>query len=212
MRHLFSFFIISVVLSGLLVSCNNKSDSPDHDDSIVPPASGIAAPKKISYTIIGQYPHDTASFTEGLEFYNGKLYESGGDYNNSVLQFGDAKTGVVEKKNKMGTDSIFGEGITILDNKLYQLTYQTNIAYVYDVNNISKPIKTFRWPMEGWGMTNNGTDLIITTGSANLYFVDPETFKIVDGKLYLFYHSFTNNTLNTWNKDEAGLKSKAEKN
>ena len=178
MRHLFRFFIISGLFAGTLASCNNNSDSPDHDESIVHPPSGIAAPKTISYTIIGQYPHDTASFTEGLEFFNGKLYESGGDYNNSVLQFGDVKTGIIEKKNKMGTDSIFGEGITILNNKIYQLTYQTNIVYVYDVKDISKPIKTLRWPMEGWGMTNNGTDLIITTGGANLYFVDPETFKV----------------------------------
>ncbi|RYY46788.1 MAG: glutaminyl-peptide cyclotransferase, partial [Chitinophagaceae bacterium] len=78
----------------------------------------------------------------------------------------------------MGTREIFGEGITILKGKLYQLTWQSNIVYVYDVNNINKPIQTFKWPYEGWGITNNGTDLIISDGSSNIYFVNPEDFKI----------------------------------
>ena len=78
----------------------------------------------------------------------------------------------------MGTDKIFGEGITILNGKIYQLTYQNNVVYVYDVNDITRITKTFEWPYEGWGLTNNGTDLIVSTGSADIYFVDPETFKI----------------------------------
>ena len=105
-------------------------------------------------------------------------YESGGDYANSVLQFGDVVTGKIEKKNKMGTDKIFGEGITILKGKLYQLTWTTHEVFVYDVNDITKVIKTFPWPYEGWGITNNGTDLIVSTGGADIYSVDPETFKI----------------------------------
>ncbi len=134
--------------------------------------------KIISNSIIGQYPHDTATFTEGLEFFNGKLYESGGDFKNSVLRFGDAKTGIAEKKNMMGTDKIFGEGITILNGKLYQLTWKSNKVFVYDVNNITKPIQQLTWALDGWGLTNNGTDLFITTGDTKLYIVDPLTFKI----------------------------------
>ena len=172
MKYLSFFLLIT-----FFVSCNGNKE-PDRDPDIIPAPSGIAAPKNISFTIIAQYPHDTSSYTEGLEMYKGKLYESGGDYENSVLQYGDYRTGVIEKKNKMGTDKIFGEGISILKNKLYQLTYQTNIVYVYDINNIQKPLKILTWPDEGWGMTNNGTDLILTTRSANLYFVDPETFKV----------------------------------
>jgi glutamine cyclotransferase len=78
----------------------------------------------------------------------------------------------------MGSDKIFGEGINIFKGKIYQLTWQSNIVYVYDVNNIDRPVKTFTWPYQGWGITNNGTDLIISDGSANLYFVDAETFKV----------------------------------
>ncbi len=167
---------ISFLLSlALLAACgSDKTDNPTLDE----PKSKESTVRNISYNIIGQYPHDTACFTEGLEFYNGKLYESGGDFKNSVLQFGEAKTGKIITKHKMGTEKTFGEGITILKGKLYQLTYTTHEVFVYDVKNISKVVQQFTWPFEGWGMTNNGTDLLITTGGTDLYFVDPSTFKI----------------------------------
>lgn len=173
MKRLFALAMLALMLN----SCNNNDEENDNTSADVTVIKSPAV-KTIAYNLIAQYPHDTASYTEGLEFYNGKLYESGGDYANSVLQFGDVVTGKIEKKNKMGTDKIFGEGITILNGKLYQLTYTTNVAYVYDVNDISKVIKTFPWPYEGWGMTNNRTDLFISTGGADIYTVDPETFKI----------------------------------
>jgi glutaminyl-peptide cyclotransferase len=171
--------IILVVLGLLVGVFIYKSCKPEVEDPDTPETPTVSSSVKvIPYTIISQYPHDTASYTEGLEFYNGKLYESGGDFKNSLLQFGDAKTGKIEKTQKMGTDKIFGEGITILNGKLYQLTWQTHEVFVYDVKDISKVIQQFTWPYDGWGMTNNGTDLIITTGGADLYFVDPATFKV----------------------------------
>ena len=159
----------------LFASCDGNKEEETDPPTVKPVSSSV---KNIAYSIIAQYPHDTASYTEGLELYKGKLYESGGDYTNSALQYGDLKTGKLDKKNKMGTDKIFGEGITILKGKIYQLTYTTNVVYVYDVNDITRITKTFNWPYEGWGMTNNGTDLIVSTGSADIYFVDPETFTI----------------------------------
>jgi glutaminyl-peptide cyclotransferase len=171
--------IILIVLALLVAVFIYKSCKPDDatsDDPAIPTVSSSV--KVIPYTIISQYPHDTASYTQGLEFYKGKLYESGGDFKNSLLQFGDAKTGKIEKTHKMGTDKIFAEGITILNDKLYQLTWQTHEVFVYDVKDISKVIQQFTWPYDGWGMTNNGTDLIITTGGTDLYFVDPATFKV----------------------------------
>ncbi len=181
MRYLRIIIIVVVVVVIAAVVWNkykSNDNGPETDDTIKPIPSGIAAPLALSFNIINQFPHDTSSFTEGLEMHNGKLYESGGDYESSVLQYGDHKTGVATERHKMGTDKIFGEGVTILKDKIYQLTYQTNTCYVYDIKDITKPIKTFTWPHEGWGMTNNGTDLIIDTGSPNLYFVDPETFKV----------------------------------
>ena len=173
MRYL--TFIFALFFAAACTGDSNEKKS-EIDSTLVP--TRIPAPKAIGYAIISQYPHDTSSFTEGLEIYNGKLLESGGDYSNSVLQLSNYKTGVIEKRTKMGTDKIFAEGITVLNGKLYQLTYQTNQVFVYDVNDFSKPVKTFSWPREGWGMSNNGKDLIITTKEPNLYFVDPETFKV----------------------------------
>ncbi len=169
-------YFFSIVFLSFLAACNNNT--PDHDGTIVTPHITIDAPKNISYTVVSQYPHDTSSFTEGLQLYNGKLYEGSGDYKNSSLRIVDLKTGKVEKKHMMGTDSIFGEGIQVFKNKIYQLTWTSHIVYVYDIKNIDKPIKTFSWPHEGWGMTNNGTDLILSDGSSNIYFVNPEDFTI----------------------------------
>lgn len=161
-----------------LISCNNNDSGDDIDPTVIPPATGIPTPQNISYTIIGQYPHDTSAYTQGLEFHNGKLLESTGDYQNSSIRITDPRTGTVEKKHVMGTREIFGEGITVLNGKLYQLTWENNLAYVYDVKDISRPEKTFKWPYQGWGITNNGSDLIISDGSANLYFVDPSNFTV----------------------------------
>lgn len=110
--------------------------------------------------------------------HEGKLYEGTGDYEESSIRITDYKTGAVVKKHMMGTEDIFGEGITILNGKLYQLTWQNNFVNVYDPKNITKVIKTFKWPYEGWGITNNGKELIISDGTSNLYFVNPETFTI----------------------------------
>ena len=168
--------LVLCLFAATFSACNNDDSNADDQPSI--PVNKPSTVKNISYNIIAQYPHDTASYTQGLEFYNGKLYESGGDYANSVLQYGDVKSGKIEKKYKMGTEKIFGEGMTILKGKLYQLTYTTNIVYVYSVKDITKVIKTFPWPYEGWGLTNNGTDLIVSTGGADIYHVDPETFTV----------------------------------
>jgi glutaminyl-peptide cyclotransferase len=160
-----------------LAACNGgDTTTPVIDNTLVPKET-----PKIAYTIDNVYPHDTSAYTQGLQLYNGKLYEGTGDYENSALQIVDLKTGKIEKKHKIGKtlmDSTFGEGINIFKGKLYQLTWLSNIVYVYDVNNIDNPIKTFTWPYQGWGITNNGTDLIISVGTANVYFVDAETFKV----------------------------------
>ncbi len=157
----------------ILAACNGNDAKVVEDDSIKP----IPTPL-IPYTIVAAYPHDTSAYTQGLEFYKGKLYEGTGDYESSSLRVTDYKTGKVVKKHMMGTKTIFGEGITIFKNKIYQLTWENNIVYVYDVSNIEKPVKTFNWPYIGWGITNNGTDLIISDGTAKLYFVNADDFTL----------------------------------
>jgi len=170
----FFFFLLLI----FLVSCNNSN--PDSDPDIVTThKDGLAAPELLSYAVISQYPHDTGAYTQGLQLYKGKMYESTGDYENSSLRITDYKSGSVEQIHKMGTKDIFGEGITILHDMIYQLTWESNVVYVYDIKDITKPIKQFKWSSEGWGITNNGTDLIISDGvTSNIYFVDPITFRI----------------------------------
>ncbi|MEO6254475.1 MAG: glutaminyl-peptide cyclotransferase [Ferruginibacter sp.] len=158
----------------ILAACNGNGKDEEYEDKSIKTVPTPAIP----YTIVAEYPHDISAYTQGLEFYKGKLYEGTGDFKTSSLRITDYKTGKVEKKHMVGTDSIFGEGITIFKNKIYQLTWKSNIVYVYDVNNIDKPINTFKWPYQGWGLTNNGTDLIISDGTQNLYFVNPDDFRL----------------------------------
>lgn len=170
------FFALGLLTT--LFSCNNP-DKPVVEDPTTPTTNtGITAPANIGFTIVSEFVHDTSAYTQGLELYHGKMYESTGDWKASTLRITDHKTGKVEKNHPMGTEEIFGEGITILKDTLYQLTWESNIVYVYDVKNISKPIKTFNWPNDGWGITNNGTDLIVSDGTSNVYFVNPSDFSI----------------------------------
>ena len=97
----------------ILAACNGGKDEPVVDDSIKTKPVPL-----IAYNVVAEYPHDTSAYTQGLEFYNGKLYEGTGDYENSSLRITDYKTGKVEKKHMIGKDSIFGEGITIFNNKI----------------------------------------------------------------------------------------------
>ena len=175
------FYFLSVAFL-FFTSCNNNGDAPAGLPENDKPLTGIAAPQNLPINIIGIYPNDTSAYTQGLEIYNGKLYESTGDYQNSSLRITDIKTGQVVKKHAMGSAEIFGEGITILNNKIYQLTWRNHLVNVYDIDNIDKPVKTFNWPYEGWGITHNDTDLIISDGSANLFFVNPEDFRIKSTK------------------------------
>ena len=173
MKHILIITLVSTIFFS--VSCNNNgTDKPgDRDDSVA-----AMATKNITYNITAQYPHDTSAFTEGLQVYNGKLVEGTGMEKESSLRIVDIKSGKVEKKHIYTDPKIFGEGIQVFKGKIYQLTWKNHVVYVYDVKNIETPVKTLKWPYQGWGMTNNGTDLIISDGSANLYFVNPEDFKV----------------------------------
>lgn len=137
--------------------------------------------QNIEYNIGDIIPHDTTLFTQGLAFHNGFLYESTGSPDHIPY----AKTIIVKKNLKTKKDtliisldkSIFGEGITILNEKIYQLTYLEKKGYVYNLNN-HKRINTFNIESnEGWGITNNGEHLILSDGSNILNFIDPESFE-----------------------------------
>lgn len=134
------------------------------------------APPQLTYNIVKIYPHDTSFFTEGLIWLRDTIYESTGMEGESRLVKTDLATGkTLQKINLSPLD--FGEGIAILNNKIYQLTWKNHKVYVYDLVTLKK-IQELTFPYEGWGMTTDGKKLIISTGSSNLYYVNPENFKI----------------------------------
>lgn len=135
------------------------------------------------YQIVKTYPHDPQAFTQGLEFHDGVLYEGTGGSKSfpvqkdnifSSLRKVDYQTGKILKKHDVPTE-YFGEGITIFNGKIYQLTWKEMTAFVYDLDfNLLKEI---RYQGEGWGLTNDGTHLIMSDSTHVIRFVNPETFK-----------------------------------
>lgn len=149
------------------------------DDSTTTDGSITTEPQTpvLTYTVAASYPHDTSSYTQGLEFYNGQLYESTGNKGFSKLLQVDLKTGKPSKQLSLD-QKFFGEGITILNDTLYQLTWQENVVFVYDPETFKK-IKEFPLNTQGWGLTNDGKNLIVSDGSSNLYFYEPSTFRLL---------------------------------
>jgi glutamine cyclotransferase len=129
--------------------------------------------------LIRALPHDTAAFTQGFEFYNGVLYESTGNprslENESWIGLVNIQTGIADKKVTLPSN-IFGEGITILNDKIYQLSWQNQKGFVYDAKTFKK-INEFNYGGEGWGITNDGKSLIVSNGTNQIQFWDPNTFK-----------------------------------
>lgn len=163
-------FTILTVLA--LAACHSSDKTEDNDTSTV---NTIPPPQPIAFTIDAVYPHDTAAFTQGLQFYNGKLYEGTGQEEESTLRIVEPKTGTVEKKYLIPDPTVFGEGITIFQNKIYQLTWKSRKIYVYNLNDIMHPVKTLNWSPDGWGITNDGKSLIMSDGSANIYYALPDS-------------------------------------
>jgi glutamine cyclotransferase len=134
-------------------------------------------PQHYTYQIINVYPHDENAFTQGLVFENGYLYESTGLYNHSTLHRVEIETGEILQLYAL-PPQFFGEGITILGDRIIQLTWQSNTGFIYDKDSF-EVLQEFSYPTEGWGITHNGSLLIMSDGTPTLYFLDPETFKSV---------------------------------
>ncbi len=169
--------LIWVFTLAIIFSCHNNS-TPDYDPSLPATApNNLPAPQPITFTVENVYPHDSHAFTQGLEYHDGKLYEGTGEPKESRLRIVDIKTGKPEKEYLIPDPTIFGEGITIFKNKIYQLTWQNHKIFEYNVNDIMHPINTYNWSVEGWGITHDNNDLIISDGSSKLYFVRPDEAK-----------------------------------
>ncbi len=125
--------------------------------------------------IINIYPHDKTAFTQGLVYQTGELYEGTGLYGQSTLRRVDLETGRVLRQINL-SDKLFAEGVAIWKDRLIQLTWQSGIGLVYDKENMTQ-IGDFRYPTEGWGITSDGRQLIMSDGTETLHFLDPETFQ-----------------------------------
>lgn len=137
-------------------------------------------PKLLNYKVVNTYPHDTKAFTEGLEFYDGVLYESTGQKGDSYFRSVDYKTGKVIKQVDLPKE-YFGEGITFINGKVFQLSWQEKTGFIYDAKTL-KLEKTFTYDkeIEGWGMTNDGKYIYRSDGTEKIWKMDPETQKLID--------------------------------
>lgn len=136
-----------------------------------------SAPEVYTYEIINTYPHDPKAYTQGLEFHNGTLYESTGKRGGSTVRRVNFETGEVLQQIEMDT-TVFGEGITLMNDKLYQLTWQSGVGYVYHLANFEK-IKNFTYgeSRQGWGLCNDGKKIFKSDGTEKIWFLDPETLE-----------------------------------
>ena len=170
MKRLLLFSVALMLFSGC-----QESSTPENAIAL-----SVLEPAVLNYTITNLYPHNTNSYTEGLEWHDNFLFEGTGDpkYKGiSKLSKIDLKTGK-DIQQVLLSNKYFGEGITILNGKIYQLTYQEMKCFVYDYTSFRK-VGEFTYQGEGWGMTNDGKYLIMNNGSNNLYYRDPLTFNIV---------------------------------
>jgi glutamine cyclotransferase len=138
-----------------------------------PARSGAAV---YGYRIVNAYPHDPGAFTQGLIYHNGFLYESTGLHGASSLRKVALETGKVLKRRDL-PKKYFGEGLALCGNRLIQLTYQSRIGFIYDLD--LRQVGSFNYPTEGWGLTCDGSRLILSDGTATLRWLDAGTFRVV---------------------------------
>jgi len=159
-----------------VVGCQEQSEPANQGE--VNQQQAVPASSAISYTVLNAFPHDTAAFTQGLEYYKGQLLESTGLTGRSSLRAVDISNGKVSSRINLD-QNIFAEGLTVLRDTLYQLSWQNHEVYLWDVKKQPfKKLATLPWSGEGWGITNDGNQLIISEGSDKLYFVQPGTLKL----------------------------------
>lgn len=131
-------------------------------------------PTLYTYKILEVYPHQNNAFTQGLEFYNDTLYESTGQYTQSSLRKTNYKTGEVLDK-KILDDQYFAEGLTVLNNKIYQLTWKENTGFIYDLNLQKTGTFVYNNSKEGWGLCNDGTKIYKSDGTEKIWTLNPAT-------------------------------------
>ena len=169
---IFTVFLLSAC-SGAPNNVNKATNAGNVNSNKAVTAAAVPVD---TYEIVKTYPHDGKAFTQGLIFHNGFFYESDGEYGDSTLRKVEVETGKVVQKKDIAED-YFAEGLTILNDKIYQITWREGTAFQYDMNfNL---IKEFRYAGQGWGLTHDGTNLIMSDGTHVIRFINPENFETV---------------------------------
>jgi glutamine cyclotransferase len=165
--------ILLVALAGWSVATAQESaPATPPADSNQPPA-----PPEVTYygyKVVRSYPHDRQAFTQGLVYENGFIYEGTGLYGRSAIVRWDLKTGNIMKRLRL-PDRYFGEGIVVFGDKLIELTWKSNLGFVYSKDTFTLRGQ-FNYPTQGWGITHDGQRLILSDGTATLRFLDPNTY------------------------------------
>jgi glutaminyl-peptide cyclotransferase len=158
--------------------CGAKSSppAPTAPQKAEPPIAATAAVPTYTYEVVNSWPHDRGAFTQGLIYLKGILLESTGLNGRSSLRKVELETGKVREEVKLSSE-YFGEGMTVLGPKVFQITWQNHVGFVYDLQSFEQTAE-FSYTGEGWGLTTDGTSLILSDGTNALRFLDPETFKV----------------------------------
>ena len=192
-KKILYFIFISLILSA--AQCNEKEEivlsKPEENNNIDNTQEVVM--KRSSYEIINTYNHDNKAFTQGLIYYQNFLYEGTGLYGESSLRKVNIETGEVLQIYEI-PEQYFGEGITIWEDKIIQLTWQSQKGFIYDLETFEK-IGEFNYPTQGWGLTHNDEYLIMSDGSDRLYFLDPQSFTKVK-EIRVFYNNLYLTRLN----------------
>jgi len=181
---------VAIIVLGLLallgaVCACSCSESPAPTTSNITPV--------YSYNVVNTYPHDRSAFTQGLVFEGGVLYEGTGLNGRSTLRRVELETGEVLQIHELPAQ-FFGEGVTVYGNDIIQLTWQSHVGFVYDRDSFEL-LQEFNYSTQGWGITHDGERLIMSDGTATLYFLDPETFEEI-GRVGVYDNDGSVNRLN----------------
>lgn len=167
--------LAGVIGVGIIMFVSMGSNDQSGTTANKPAAASQERAKQLSYEIVANYPHDPSSFTQGLLWHQGGFYEGTGQYSRSKLRRLEFPSAKVLKEVSLSPE-LFGEGIARIDNRLYQLTWTNHRAFVYDLDSF-QVVQEFAYDTEGWGLTYDGTSLIMSDGSSDLIYLDPRTFK-----------------------------------
>ncbi|MBS1561966.1 MAG: glutaminyl-peptide cyclotransferase [Bacteroidetes bacterium] len=166
------------MIACVVTSCTTEKPAPSTDASAAKATKeSVPLAAHLRCQVLTTLPHDTMAFTQGLQVVNGMFVESTGQYGTSSIRHVNIKTGKVLKRTDLGP-RFFGEGVTVLQGKAYMLTWLNQQGFVYDASTLQE-IGTFRYSGEGWGLTNDGTYLIMSNGSNTLTFLDPVNARVV---------------------------------